>query len=241
MIDFIRCVPSSVESLELSVMPKREWSHCIHEDEFYGLRLTYVGLNEMDYLSTRLHNLSMRLQSLTLSHMRISKALFWPSAENSTNAPYWPKLERLRVLNVPPYNEDGSPLLGLDPPLTREAARRESLVNPPPKDRFSDRREYIKSADLGILYRAMGTAAQRMPRLQIMGLSLLNYRTGEESNESLEFSRDKSARIAHLRINTQWGYRPGMEVISAWGLEGAVAEEFYHTMDVVLPWYVEAQ
>lgn len=107
MIDFIRCVPSSVESLELSVMPKREWSHCIHEDEFYGLRLTYVGLNEMDYLSTRLHNLSMRLQSLTLSHMRISKALFWPSAENSTNAPYWPKLERLRVLNVPPYNEDG--------------------------------------------------------------------------------------------------------------------------------------
>lgn len=135
----------------------------------------------------------------------------------------------------------GSPLLGLDPPLTREAAVQESLANPPPKDRYSDRREYIKSADLGILYRAMGTAAQRMPRLQIMGLSLLNYRTGEESDESLEFSRDKSARIAHLRINTQWGYRPGMEVISAWSLEGAVAEEFYNTMDVVLPWYVEAQ
>ncbi|PYH36898.1 uncharacterized protein BO87DRAFT_457203 [Aspergillus neoniger CBS 115656] len=222
-------------------MPDREWSPFLHNDELRNHRLTYVGLSGMDYLSTRLHNLSMRLQSLTLSHIRISKALFWPSAENSTNAPYWPKLERLRVLNVPPYNEDGSPLIGLDPPLTREAAVRESLANRSPKDRFPDRREYIKSADIGILYRDMGKAAQRMPRLQIMGLSLLNYRTGEESNESLEFSRDKSARIAHLRINTQWGYRPGMEVISAWGLEGAVAEEFYETMDVVFPWYVEAQ
>lgn len=92
---------------------------------------------------------------------------------------------------------------------------------------------------MSVLYQAIGEAARQMPRLDSVCLSLLNFRTGEESRESLKFSRDKNARTARLRINTQWEYRLGEEVISAWGLEGDVAEEFRRTMDVTLPWYVE--
>ncbi|KAL3260031.1 hypothetical protein ABHI18_004860 [Aspergillus niger] len=232
MIDFIHHVPQSVESLDLSVEGGREWSRRLHEDEVYRRRLTYLDHNGLDLLSIGLHTLSMRLRALTLSHMRISKALFWPSAESSTNASYWPNLEQLQVLNMPPYDIDGSPLLCLDPPLTRE----DLLLA---IDGFSNRREYIRSANMSVLYQAIGQAARQMPRLDSVCLSLLKFRTGEESRESLNFSRDKNARTARLRINTQWEYRLGEEVISAWGLEGDVAEESRRTMDVTLPWYVE--
>ena len=107
MIDFIHHVPQSVESLDLSVEGGREWSRRLHEDEVYRRRLTYLDHNGLDLLSIGLHTLSMRLRALTLSHMRISKALFWPSAESSTNASYWPNLEQLQVLNMPPYDIDG--------------------------------------------------------------------------------------------------------------------------------------
>lgn len=132
----------------------------------------------------------------------------------------------------------GSTLLGVDPPLTRSHLLFEGAYSWKWR---CDRWEYIKCDDIGILYQAMGQAARQMPRLQRMRLSLLNYHSnmGSESGEYLDFNREKDARIAHLRINTQWGYQIGEEVISAWGLEGETAEQFRRTMDVTLPWYVE--
>ncbi|OJJ74820.1 hypothetical protein ASPBRDRAFT_27815 [Aspergillus brasiliensis CBS 101740] len=240
MIDFIHCVPQSVESLELSVKGDRECSLWLHVDT-RSQPVTYLDPNGLDILSIRLHTLSMRLGELTLTHIRISKALFWPSTQGSTNASYWPNLERLQVLKMPPYNIDGSLLLGLRAPLRVEQLFQGWLSDDFSTNTPTDQREYIKSDQMGVLYQAMGQAARHMPRLQIMRLSLLHYRyrTGIESGEFLEFNRGKDARIAHLRINTQWGYQIGEEVISAWGLEEETAEQFRRTMDVTMPWYVE--
>lgn len=107
MVDLIHCVPQHVESLELSVQRFREWSRALHDVLPPGSRMTYLDANGLDLLSIGLHTLSMRLRSLTLSHIRISKALFWPLPENSIRSPYWPNLERLQVVNMPPYNIDG--------------------------------------------------------------------------------------------------------------------------------------
>ncbi|GKZ32470.1 hypothetical protein AbraIFM66950_001923 [Aspergillus brasiliensis] len=141
---------------------------------------------------------------------------------------------------MPPYNIDGTLLHGVRAPLTVRELYRDWLSDAAAGYRPSDRHEYIKSDKMDVLYQGMGQAARQMPRLQIMRLSLLDHHcAGPESGEFLEFNRDKDARVARLKINTQWDYRIGEEVISAWGLEGETAEQFRRTMNVTLPWYVE--
>jgi hypothetical protein len=84
-------------------------------------------------------------------------------------------------------------------------------------------RGLIRSDEVDKLYSAMGKAAQRMPQLRYLEVSL----RGENGDwECLMFSRNLETQEAHLKISTEWGYDLGEEVITAWALEGEKAEEF---------------
>jgi hypothetical protein len=88
-----------------------------------------------------------------------------------------------------------------------------------------DARGLIRSDEVDKLYSAMGKAAQRMPRLRFLEFRFRGETPSQEDWECLLFFRDEKTGEADLMISTDWEYKLGEEVITAWGLEGEKAEE----------------
>lgn len=91
------------------------------------------------------------------------------------------------------------------------------------------KRGLIKSSQVDKLHKAMGHAAQKMPRLRRLKFSFRGEIGEAGSNEYLDFSRDLATGRTRLNINTEWQYTMGEGLISAWGLKGEKADEFRDT------------
>lgn len=80
----------------------------------------------------------------------------------------------------------------------------------------------------------MGLAVQRMPRLRKLKFSFRGEIGERGSHEYLELERDLTTGKSILKISTEWEYKMGEKVISAWGLKDEKANEFRETWSVSL-------
>jgi hypothetical protein len=74
----------------------------------------YLSPRGLDECSISFRSLSQRLREIRLDEVRISKSFFWPTVEEKIDPTClaWPKLEVLKVLEVPPYTSDGMSFSG---------------------------------------------------------------------------------------------------------------------------------
>ncbi|RDW86521.1 uncharacterized protein DSM5745_03163 [Aspergillus mulundensis] len=224
---YLPMLPEFVESLVYQVPFIREFA-----DNPFINAVDYSTTAGLDDFSIALRGLSMRLRSLVLSGVRINSSLFWPSPEeNNPIEPYWPKLEELRVYNMPPFKTDGEWMLDND--LSQSPNTEHDLSDIGFWD-YAERgfapRQIAQSHEFDKILQAMGQAARNMPQLRYMHFALpVPDETDEpdlEAPGALYFWRNETSGRCCLNIAPNWGYHIGDEVLSAWGVPSSFAKEF---------------
>lgn len=87
----------------------------------------------------------------------------------------------------------------------------------------------IKSPEVDKLYKAIGLAVQRMPRLRKFRFSFREEVGDGGPDKWLELHRDLTTGKTCLEIMTRSEYKMGQRVISAWSLKDNKASEFQRT------------
>lgn len=103
-------------------------------------------------------------------------------------------------------------------------------------DRGIYKRRLVQSQELDAIYQAMGWAAQNMPQLRKLNLSL-HSGFGTDPSDYLNFDRDVNSKKATLSINTYYEYHIGEDVLSAWGLQDKRAEEFRQNKTIAFDYW----
>ncbi|KAL3456431.1 hypothetical protein BJX64DRAFT_296675 [Aspergillus heterothallicus] len=222
--DGLSLVPESVEMFEYKISNRRELSY---SPEYAAAN--YLNSQGLDELSIAFRSFSTRLRKMKLEFVRISSALFWPSAggeELDTACMNWPKLEELLILQVPPYAANGEWIIDNDPERFCEAEFDED-----PEEGWcyeSDGyglRGLMRSEEADKMYAAIGHAAKRMPRLKRLEFSFRAEVEDHEPTETLQFETNHITGKSQLEIRTSRRYKMGERVITAWGLQGNPAVE----------------
>ncbi|KAL4783344.1 hypothetical protein BJX76DRAFT_368471 [Aspergillus varians] len=233
LVDHLSLVPESEETFTYSIGCQREMAINPARNA-----ANYISSQGLDELSIAFRTLSMRLRELHFDYgVRVSSALFWPVAEERVDkrSLYWPRLEVLKVIDVPPYTADGEWILDNDP--EKDCVRDVEDDSLEPWSYFCDyyaERGLIKSREVDRLYEAMGLAARRMPRLRQLEFSFRGEFSELGNTDWLKFRRDLVTGKTMLSFSTDWEYAMGEKVTSAWGLEGEKADEFQRTGSVSL-------
>ncbi|ODM15501.1 hypothetical protein SI65_09104 [Aspergillus cristatus] len=125
--DSLPLVPESVEIFTYSIATHRELSLNPARDA-----ANYLSPNGLDEFSSTFRTFSMQLREVHLENARVSSAFFWPETEEDIDKMtlYWPNLEILKILEVPPYTPDGKWILDNDPTKYWEGDLEEDSFEP---------------------------------------------------------------------------------------------------------------
>lgn len=104
--DHLALVPRSVEKVTYSTS-NRELSL----SPVYNAA-NYCSRNGLDGFSVTFRTPSMQFREVHLEGVRVSSALLWPGPEDgdvdkTAAALYWPNLEVMEILDIPPYTANG--------------------------------------------------------------------------------------------------------------------------------------
>ncbi|OJJ78801.1 uncharacterized protein ASPGLDRAFT_78010 [Aspergillus glaucus CBS 516.65] len=191
VIYHLSLVPDSVETFTYSIAPQRELALNPARDA-----AKYLPANGLDEFSSTFRSFSMRLKEVHLEDFR--------RRASTRRLLYWPNLEILEILEIPPNLPDDW-----------EGDIEENFTEPWEYDsEYYAKRGLIKSSQVDKLYKAMGHAAQKMPRLRRLKFSFRGEIGEAGSNEYLDFSRDLATGRTRLNINTEWQYTIGEGLIS---------------------------
>lgn len=107
--DHLLILPESAETFTFAITHNRELSLNPARDA-----ANYLSPRGLDEFSISCRSLSLRLRELRLDKVRVSKSFFWPTIEEKVDPTClaWPKLEVLKVLEVPPNTPDGMSFWG---------------------------------------------------------------------------------------------------------------------------------
>ncbi|CAG8308173.1 unnamed protein product [Penicillium nalgiovense] len=230
--DHILILPESAETFTFAITHNRELSLNPARDA-----ANYLSPRGLDEFSISCRSLSLRLRELRLDNVRVSKSLFWPTIEEKVDPTYlaWPKLEVLKVLEVPPNTPDGEWILDNNHETDWEGELDDDSYDEWEYDLdYYARRGILKNDPVNQLYESIGLAVQRMPRLRSLKHSFRGAVGESGSHEWLRFKRDLSTGMVTLQVNTEWGLKLEEKVICAWGLKDEKAKEFREKWSVSL-------
>ncbi|KAI9932457.1 hypothetical protein ASPWEDRAFT_166111 [Aspergillus wentii DTO 134E9] len=227
VVKYLPLIPESVDTLTYELSSQRELAPNPMSNAG-----NYLS-NNLDNFSIAFRMLSMRLRELRLHDVRISSSFFWPCEyENASPADqYWPNLEVLEVIDVPPFTADGKWIIDDDPNKDWEGDL-DTYGWEYDSDYYA-MRGIIKSHEVDHLYIAMAKAARQMPRLRRLKFCFRGEVGERGSMEYLKFDRDETGK-ARLSISTEWEYSLGEGVIKAWELKGNKADGFRNKWSVSL-------
>ncbi|KAJ5264675.1 hypothetical protein N7505_007468 [Penicillium chrysogenum] len=248
--DHLLILPESAETFTFAITHNRELSLKPARDA-----ANYLSPRGLDEFSISCRSLGLRLRELRLDKVRVSKSFFWPTIEEKVDPTClaWPKLEVLKVLEVPPNTSDGMSFWGSNlkhyyrPDMqgkwildNNHETDWEGELHDDSYDEWEydldyyARRGILKSDPVNQLYVSIGLAVQRMPRLRSLKHSFRGAVGESGSHEWLRFKRDLSTGMVTLQVNTEWGLKLEEKVICAWGLKNEKAKEFREKWSVSL-------
>ncbi|KGO69799.1 hypothetical protein PITC_042620 [Penicillium italicum] len=223
--DFADSIPLWPRSLSYLIL---EFPFADPSDEFYPPATSTVK-GSPDPLSSRLHELSQRLDGFHADRGVFGREVFWPLvAQDNIEPPFWPELNRM-TLSYVPVTPDGTRMFEKSEPEQILTFGRHNTIDPriyedmddtdidwvPPEQRRT--RWFCRKPNHELFnqyFLAAGKAALRMPKLVVMKIEV------EECENMLGFQYEVKGGVAKVTWLCDWdlqAFEISNEVLQIWG------------------------